>query len=141
MPALDVSEPIELDVGGLRFAASFRSPAGATLRVSGQAAGGWQELLRFDDFIDQPHFHVPAAGDATLVDRDADGPALDFFVRQLRDHLGDLLVEGGYPEVLATIDLDAVTAAIDEIRQSMLDVVPDGYTRVAGVGLRRDGAG
>jgi hypothetical protein len=134
--SFDVSEPKELDIGGLRFSASFRAPAGATLRVSAQFQDRWREVLRFDDFVEQPHFHVPASADATMVDRDT-GEPLDFFMAQLRDHLGELLRQGGFSEILETADLDAVANDIARIRQAMIDVVPDGYTRVPGVGLQR----
>ncbi|MDA8047849.1 MAG: hypothetical protein M0Z30_21895 [Actinomycetota bacterium] len=133
----DVSDPIEMDMGGLRFSASFRAPAGATLRVSAQVEGHWQELLRFDDFVEQPHFHVPAAADATMVDREVKGAPLEFFLTQLRGHLRELLVQGGYTEILDTVDVDAVTSNVDRVRQAMIDVVPDGYARVPGVGLQR----
>jgi hypothetical protein len=135
--SFDVSDPIELDMGGLRFSASFRAPAGATLRVSAQVEGGWQELLRFDDFVEQPHFHVPAAANPTMVDRETNGVPLEFFVGQLRDHFRELLVQGGFSAILETVDLDAVTSNIDRIHQAMIDVVPDGYARVPGVGLQR----
>ena len=54
-----------VDCGGLRFEATFRAPAGATLRVFGKVDGDIAELLRFDDFIEGPHYHIPAAGDPT----------------------------------------------------------------------------
>jgi hypothetical protein len=124
-------------MGGLRFSASFRAPAGATLRVSAQVEGDWREVLRFDDFVEQPHFHVPAEGNATMVDREANGVPLEFFVAQLRDHLRELLVQGGLAEILETVDPDTVSSNIDQVRQAMVDVVPEGYTRVPGVGLQR----
>jgi hypothetical protein len=135
--SFDVSEPMELDIGGLRFSASFRAPAGATLRISAQFEDGWRELLRFDDFVEQPHFHVPASADATMVDREVNGAPLDFFIAKLRDQLGELLSQGGLSDILETTDLGAITNNIDRIRQAMIDVVPDGYTRVPGVGLQR----
>jgi hypothetical protein len=136
----ETTAPIEWERGGLRFAASFRGP-GATLRVSGRVDGQWQELLRFDDFIDQPHYHVPASADAIMFDRDAQGEPLEFFVVQLRDHLGELLTEAGYADVVADVDLHAVSEDADHIRAAMIDVVPeDGYVRVPGVGLQRVGA-
>jgi hypothetical protein len=135
--SFDVSDPMAMDIGELRFSASFRAPAGATLRVSAKFDGGWRELLRFDDFVEQPHFHVPASGEATMVDREVTGAPLDLFITQLRDHLHELLVQGGFAEILETIDLDAVTNSVGRIRQAMIDVVPDGYARVTGVGLQR----
>ena len=137
VPTFDVSEPIEVDLGGLRFSATFRAPAGATLRVSGLLDGRWVELLRFDDFVEQPHYHVPAAGDATMVDVNTDGVALEFYLDQIGGHLGELLTRGGYEEVLPTIDLEVIRTNVDRVRRAMTDVVPAGYTRVPGVGLRR----
>ena len=138
VPSFDVSEPIEVDLGGLRFSATFRAPAGATLRVSGDVAGRREELLRFDDFVEQPHYHVPAAGDAIMVDANRDGAALDFYLDRIGNHLGELLVQGGFGDIVPTLDLQAVTRNIGQVRDAMVDVVPAGYTRVPGVGLRRD---
>jgi len=108
-------------------------------RKSGRVDGEWQELLRFDDFIEQPHYHVPASGDAIMFDREL-GEPLEFYVEQLRDHLGELLTEAGYEEVAADVDLRAVSRDADRIRAAMIEVVPDGYTRVPGVGLQRVGS-
>ena len=58
-----------VDCGGLRFEATFRAPAGATLRVFGEVDGDIAELLRFDDFIEGPHYHIPAAGDPMPFDQ------------------------------------------------------------------------
>ena len=123
--------------GGLRFEATFRAPAGATLRVSGDVDGHITELLRFDDFIEGPHYHLPAGGDPIPFDQAALGEPLTWFVSQLRDHLGELLAEAGYARVLSDVDLDAVTDHGEDIRKAMEACVPDGYIRVPGVGLRR----
>ena len=58
-----------VDCGGLRFEATFRAPAGATLRVFGEVDGDIAELLRFDDFIEDPHYHIPAAADPVPFDQ------------------------------------------------------------------------
>ena len=134
------SKPTDIDLGGLRFSVSFRGEAGATLRVSGDVAGKSEELLRFDDFIDAPHYHVPAAGDAIMVDRDTQGDPLELYITELRDHLGELLVTAGYADVIPEVDLGAVRDGADRIRQAMIDCVPEGFNRVAGVGLRRASA-
>lgn len=127
----------ELDLGGLRFDATFRGEAGATLRVYGRVAGEPKEMLRFDDFIDAPHYHVPADGPSIAFDRAALGEPLDWFVAQIKDHLEELLRTAGFPEVLSGVDLTAVTDNAEKIRKAMLDCVPEGYVRVPGVGLQR----
>lgn len=128
----------EWEVGGLGFSVSFRSP-GATLRVYGSVDGERKELLRFDDFVDNPHYHVPAENHPISFDRATLGEPLDWFVTQIRDHLGDLLTEAGFAEVRDRVDLGAVAADAERVRQAMVDCVPQGYVRVEGVGLQRAG--
>ena len=129
----------ELEVGGLRFEASFRSPSGATMRVSGPVAGEQKELLRFDDFVDSPHYHAPSEGPSIMFDRAELGEPLDWFVGQVRDDLEEWLTSAGFTEILPLVDLTAVSQSAERIRQLMVDVLPDGYVRVPGVGLQRVG--
>src|ERR1700738_5451369 len=75
----------ELEFGGLQFGVSFRE-VGATLRVSGKVDGGWKEMLRFDDFVDIPHYHAPADGAQANFDRSLGDP-LEGYIAQLRAHL------------------------------------------------------
>jgi hypothetical protein len=127
---------MELDVGGLLFTASFRG-AGATLRVYGPAGGRLTELLRFDDFVNAPHYHVPADDPPISFDVAQLGEPLAWFVAQIRDHLGDMLATAGFGDVLAVVDLRAVADNAEKIRKMMVDCVPAGYVRGPGVGLRR----
>ena len=142
MPAttFDVSDEVDSDIGGLRFSVSFRAPAGVTLRVSAELENGRQEVLRFDDFVEKPHYHVPSSADATIIDPKEVGAPLDFYIAQIRDNLRGLLVQGGFPQLAEAVDLAAVTRDVDLVRQSMIDIVPDGYVRVPGVGLQRAGS-
>jgi hypothetical protein len=131
-----MSDVTDWDCGGLHFSVSFRPPAGATLRVSGDIDGTRTELLRFDDFVDSPHYHAPASGDAVVFDRDAFGEPLAWYVAQLRDHLEELLVTAGFADALAGVDVAAVSDGAERVREAMIDCVPEGYVRVPGVGLQ-----
>ena len=93
-----------IEFGGLRFDVSFRE-VGATLRVDGHVDGTWTEMLRFDDFVDMPHFHSPADGAAIPFDR-AHGEPLAWYVAQIRDHLPEWLEKAGFGDVLPTIDVE-----------------------------------
>jgi hypothetical protein len=144
-PTSEVHPPVsagasEMDFGGLHFDVSFRGPAGATLRVSGPVNGERKELLRFDDFVESPHYHVPADGSATMFDRTTLGDPLDWFVSQISDHLEELLTAAGFSEVLPDVDIGAVGANAGSIRKAMEDCVPEGYVRVPGFGLQRSDA-
>lgn len=126
-----------VDCGGLRFEATFRAPAGATLRVFGRVDGGIAEMLRFDDFVEGPHYHIPAAADPTPFDQSLLGEPLTWIISQLRDHLAELLEEAGFARVLSDVDLDDVREHAQDIRRAMEGCVPAGYVRVPGIGLRR----
>ncbi|MBO0728135.1 MAG: hypothetical protein J2P57_02675 [Acidimicrobiaceae bacterium] len=126
----------ELQAGGLTFTVSFRE-VGATLRVLGPVGDREKELVRFDDFVDTPHYHVPADGPAIAFDVAANGEPLEWIVGQLRDHLADLLTEGGYAEVIPRVDAAAVSAQAGAIRQMLVDCVPEGYVRPPGQALQR----
>lgn len=136
-PHLEVKGRQVVDCGGLRFEATFREPAGATLRVFGDLDGQVTELLRFDDFVDSPHYHIPAASDPIAFDQAELGEPLTWLVSQLRDNLAGLFTEAGLARALPGVNLDTVTYHVDDIRKAMEICVPDGYLRVPGVGLRR----
>ena len=130
--------PASLEIGGLRFDASFRS-LGATLRVEGRLDGRWTEMLRFDDFVDDPHFHAPAHGDQIPFDRASLGEPLAWYVAQIRDHLAEWLEKAGFGAVLETVDVEAVTLDAERVAEAMRACVPEGYARVPGIGLQRVG--
>jgi hypothetical protein len=140
IPHMDIMNRTVVESGGLTFEATFRAPAGATLRVIGDVDGHPEELLRFDDFIERPHYHVPADGDQINFDRATNGEPLAWFVAQIRDHLADLLTQAGFSAMVPRLDLGEVSASADEIRQAMEACVPAGYVRVPGVGLQPSSA-
>jgi len=135
-PSAREGEPTVLEFGGLRFEVSFRE-VGATLRVDGKVDDRWTEMLRFDDFVDLPHFHAPASGDSIPFDRAAHGEPLAWYVEQIQDHLTEWLEKSGFGEVLTTIDVDEVSRNASRLTGAMEACVPPGFVRVPGVGLQR----
>jgi len=125
-----------LEVGGLHFTASFRA-SGATLRVFGPVGGRQTEVLRFDDFVDGPHYHVPAEGPQIIFDEAELGEPLAWFVAQVRDNLAELLTTAGFGDLAGVVDTEAVAANAATIRKMMEDCVPPGFVRSPGIGLRR----
>jgi hypothetical protein len=130
------AESTTLEFGGLRFNVSFRE-VGATLRVDGRVDGAWTEMLRFDDFVDIPHFHAPADGDVIPFDRASLGEPLAWYVSQIRDHLPEWLENAGFGDVLPSIDVKAVSLNADRLIGAMNACVPAGFLRVPGIGLQR----
>jgi hypothetical protein len=129
----------EFSFGGLRFDVSFRE-VGVTTRVYGRVQGEWQELLRFDDFVNGPHYHAPAAGRPIAFDRGRLGDPMEWYLAQIRDHLGEWLTRAGFAEVIPSVDFDVVADNIDKLDQAMRSCVPESFARVPGVGLQRVGS-
>jgi hypothetical protein len=129
--------PQLFEIGGLRFEVSFRGNAGATLRVEGQVDGMWKELLRFDDFVDGPHYHAPADANPINFDRAAHGEPLAWYLTQIRDNLPEWLTRSGFAEVVPTIDMTAVVANLGKVDEAMQTCIPDGFVRTPGFGLQR----
>lgn len=126
----------ELEFGGLRFDVYFTGSFGATMRVSGQVDGAWKEMLRFDDFVDMPHYHAPADAHQTNYES-SNGDPLEWYIAQIRDDLPEWLTKSGYAGVLPSVDLAVVAANVGQLRDAMYEVVPEGFKRVPGVGLQR----
>jgi hypothetical protein len=129
--------PQLFEFGGLRFEVSFRNPAGATLRVDGPVDGEWKEMLRFDDFVDGPHYHAPADADPINFDRAAHGEPLAWYLTQVRDHLPEWLTRSGFAGVVPTIDMAAVVDNLGQVDEAMQTCIPDGFVRTPGIGLQR----
>ncbi len=134
------SPPREWDAGGLHFSVSFNVPAGATFRLSGPVDGHQRELVRFDDFVDSPHYHAPAEGDQIAFDRTRLGDPLEWLVDQVENHVEELLTAAGFAALLPQLDTAAVAASGEQLRTAMIACVPEGYVRVSGVGLQREGS-
>jgi hypothetical protein len=130
----DPDRPKVYTFGGLRFEVSFRGP-GATLRVFGNVEDRFEEMLRFDDFVENPHFHAPPAVQMKF-DRSL-GEPLTWYIAQIRDHLAEWLERAGYASVLADVDVDQVTENVATLEAAMEECVPEGYSRVPGVGLQK----
>src|ERR1700722_17208464 len=91
-------EPLAIiNAGGLRFEVSFRGP-GATLRVYGPIDGTDTDLMRFDDFVGEPHFHGPPSAGQRGFDRSLGDP-LAWYIEQVRHHLPEWLEKAGWGQI------------------------------------------
>ena len=113
--------------GPLEFALEYRSFAherGWAIHVYGTRQGRCEEILRFDCFDVNPHFHLGWS----YLDRmfvpipDTDDP-LAWALNEMRTHLPELLRESDAAELAETLDKGTVAGALDQI--------------IAGIGPRR----
>jgi hypothetical protein len=109
-------------VGGLEFFMENRTvgqDGGPSLQVWGAVEGKRVQLLRFDMFQKEPHYHYDPtdknlhyALDPLTVD---DG--IGWVVTLLQDKLPQMLARAGYPGLLAQVDTTAVREALPEIER------------------------
>jgi hypothetical protein len=142
MTGFKPAEPLEIrrrdevyELGGLRFVVSSND-YGANLAVFGDLGEGWVELIRFQDYVDDPHYHAPVGG-WYAFDRARLGEPLAWWLAQLRDHLAEWLEKSGFPDVVPTVDFAAVSANVHRLDDAMRACLPDSFRRVPNEGVRR----
>jgi hypothetical protein len=128
---------VVLEFGGLRLEVYHTPNFGTSTRVKGAVQGGWEEMLRFDDFVDTPHYHAPADNPEQIdLDPTEVGEPVSFFLDILENRLPSLLPGIGYGGVLDTLDLEEVRRHLKVVRAAMDTVLPAGFFRIPGTSLR-----
>jgi hypothetical protein len=108
-PSLEVriGEPVELEAelypGRLRVCVRRREvgdDGGVSVELLGALEGEPVELLRFDLFRREPHYHVPASNPTQIaLDPARDGDLLEFALTCVRERLPELLARAEFPEL------------------------------------------
>jgi hypothetical protein len=136
------TEPLEVrrrdeihEYGGLRFVVSSND-SGANLAVFGDVGHGLVEMVRFQDYVDDPHYHAPVGG-WVAFDREALGDPLSWWLTQLRDHFPLWLERSGFARVVGDVDFAAVNRYLPLVERAMTACLPSGYVREPGFGIRR----
>ena len=108
--------------GGLEFFVEnreSREDGGPSLQVRAVVNGEKVQLLRFDMFRVQPHYHYAPRGENRQYDVDPlfvdDG--IGWAIRTLQEKLPRMLERAGYPELARSSDLPAIMAALPQIEQ------------------------
>jgi hypothetical protein len=128
---------VVLEFGGLRLEVYYTPNFGDSTRVKGMVDGQWKELLRFDDFVDTPHYHAPA-DNVLQIDLDPEeiGEPAEFYLNILDNRLPEILPSIGFEAVLETLDLDEIRRHLRVVRAAMDSVLVTGFYRQPGQSLR-----
>jgi hypothetical protein len=128
---------IALEFGGLRLEVYYTNNFGDSTRVFGRVDGEWVEMLRFDDFVDTPHYHAPADNPQQIdLEVSESGEPREFFLNFLADRLTDVLPSIGFADVTQSLDLGEIRRHLPTVRQAMDSVLADGFYRVEGACLQ-----
>lgn len=124
------------EVGGLRFVVCSMD-YGANLAVFGDLGEGWVELIRFQDYADDPHYHAPIGGWRNF-DRNELGEPLAWWLTQLESRrLATWLEESGFSDLVPSIDYEVVSGNLDQLEQAMYTCLPPEFVREPGYGVRQ----
>lgn len=116
-----------LKIGGLTFHIEYRTQGedrGPAIRVFGDVDGEPKQLLRFDCFEDDPHYHYDPTGWNLKfsVDELTMGDPLEFSLTQIGRHVVTMIEKARFPAAAARADQAEVSARIDEIRNTVKSV-------------------
>ena len=118
-------EPLHVDFSGLRASVRRRDvgeDGGVSIELYGPGEEPREQLIRFDVFRQDPHYHVPSS-DPKQIDMQR-GPfekSLEFAIGCLEKRLPDLLREARYPEIAASVDAAQMPEVAARVRAAAGD--------------------
>jgi hypothetical protein len=112
-----------IEAGAVTFALGYRAQMvdqGVCIQVVGDVAGQEKELLRFDCFDQEPHYHYAPLekNERRFLDKTTAGNPVGWTLKQLRTRLPSMLEHAGYGEVASQLDSDLVASKLDEVDEA-----------------------
>ena len=112
------------DVGGVELHVdqrNFGSDGGPSVRVYGEADGENIQLLRFDCFRKDPHYHYDPSGknDQRSLDKTSVPDSVAWTIKQLGHNLVEMIHTAGYTSVAEQVDQAAVAQVLPEVESLM----------------------
>jgi len=131
---------LTIEVGGLRFNVRYRAgntDRGPSLRIYGDVEGKAVQLLRFDCFENQPHFHYAPEGKNNQLRMDktkVDDP-IAWTMDHLQGNMTSLIRLAGYRALADQLDEAELTAALPIIDKALRDSIPAAMPELQASGL------
>lgn len=112
--------PRTFEAGNVWLTAQYRhfgGDEGFDIRVYSRVGESPRQILRFDCFRYQPHYHYDPLGRDERVELAGYdmSDALLWTLKQLQFHLAEMLTQAGYPEVAAALQQEAVQQAVSQL--------------------------
>lgn len=113
-----------IDAGGVEFHVENRDisdDGGPSVRVYGKVDGENVQLLRFDCFRKNPHYHYDPSGknDHRNLDKESVPDSVAWTIEQLGQNLAEMIHTAGYTSIADKVDQDAVVEILPEIESIM----------------------
>ncbi len=112
------------EVGGVELRVddrNFGSDGGPSVRVYGAADGKDIQLLRFDCFRKDPHYHYDPSrkNDQRHLDKASVPDSIAWTIEQLGQNLVEMIQTAGYGSVAESVDQAAVAQVLPEVESLM----------------------
>jgi hypothetical protein len=113
----------KFDAGIICFALQYRAlmpDQGVCLQVVGNVDGEEKELLRFDCFDQNPHYHYDPDGKNIRyeLDKTTAGNPVGWTLKQLRTRLPEMLKKAGYEDIANKLDCQLVLSKLDQVEEA-----------------------
>jgi hypothetical protein len=120
-----------MEASGLRFAVEYRNTRtdrGPSLQVLGDVEGKPVQLLRFDCFEHEPHFHYDPDGknNRIFLNKARVSDPIAWTMDYLCGNVTTLVRIAGYGALADRLDEGALTAAMPGVEKALRDSVPRG---------------
>jgi hypothetical protein len=106
---------------------------GVCIQVVGNVRGKETELLRFDCFHSDAHYHYGPENknERIMLDPTVTGNPIRWTINQLKTRLPDMLRRGGYDELANRVNVSLVSQKLDEVESAAqeMDAKEWNYTR------------
>jgi hypothetical protein len=116
-----VGEKLELALGGLEFEVLRRDvgeDGGTSIEIFGEVAGERTQVLRFDCFRLDPHYHMPPAAPGQLaIDPAKVGDPLEWALACTRERLPEMIRTAGYADLADKLDPAVLRAGAPRVRE------------------------
>jgi hypothetical protein len=132
---------LTIGVGELRFNVRYSNTRtgdrGPSLRIYGDVEGKPVQLLRFDCFEQDPHFHYDPDGKNNLLrmDKTKVSDPIAWSMDYLRGNAASLVRIAGYSALAEQLDEGALTAALPTVEKALRDSIPVEMPAMAASGL------
>jgi len=132
---------LTIGVGELRFNVRYTHARtgdhGPSLRIYGDVEGKPVQLLRFDCFETQPHFHYDPEGknNQLRMDKTKVSDPIAWSMDYLRGNVASLVRIAGYSALADQLDEAALTAALPTVEKALRDSIPAEAPAMAASGL------
>jgi len=104
----------------------FGGDEGYDIRVYAEVEGRPRQILRFDCFKYQPHYHYDPLGRDERIELAGYGmsDAILWTLKQLSYHLPEMLTQAGYPQIAAEVDPERVREVVSRMEQRLTSALP-----------------